>query len=192
MDEDIAMLFGDDDFEDDDSKGFDEEEVWEVNEKWIMAPVTPPPMPAVPPPSIYKVGGPSTVAAEGHYFLLPAPGLPVPPLVSDAEVEAGICIREIGPSFAIEGQMQVMASQMVYTADIFEQIGTQIQQLQTTVSEMSSWESTLMQCILGMDRRLANLERRPPGKIPTDCMERVSCESSRRENTYDIDRNECV
>ncbi|GKE34206.1 hypothetical protein Tco_1453528, partial [Tanacetum coccineum] len=28
MDEDIAMLFGDDDFEDDDSEGFDEEEVW--------------------------------------------------------------------------------------------------------------------------------------------------------------------
>ncbi|GJZ15152.1 hypothetical protein Tco_0550829 [Tanacetum coccineum] len=27
IDEDIAMLFGDDDFEDDDSKGFDEEEV---------------------------------------------------------------------------------------------------------------------------------------------------------------------
>ncbi|GKF08721.1 hypothetical protein Tco_0042945, partial [Tanacetum coccineum] len=27
MDEDIAMLFGDDDFEDDDSEGFDEEEV---------------------------------------------------------------------------------------------------------------------------------------------------------------------
>ncbi|GJW42157.1 hypothetical protein Tco_0070956 [Tanacetum coccineum] len=31
MDEDIAMLFGDDDFEDDASEGFDEEEVWEVN-----------------------------------------------------------------------------------------------------------------------------------------------------------------
>ncbi|GKB01814.1 hypothetical protein Tco_0829858 [Tanacetum coccineum] len=31
MDEDIAMLFGDDDFEDDDSEGFDEEEVLEVN-----------------------------------------------------------------------------------------------------------------------------------------------------------------
>ncbi|GJR75459.1 hypothetical protein Tco_0087824 [Tanacetum coccineum] len=27
VDEDIAMLFGDDDFEDDDSEGFDEEEV---------------------------------------------------------------------------------------------------------------------------------------------------------------------
>ncbi|GKC41692.1 hypothetical protein Tco_1059414 [Tanacetum coccineum] len=41
MDEDIAMLFGDDEFEDDASKGFDEEEVWEVNEEWLMAHVTP-------------------------------------------------------------------------------------------------------------------------------------------------------
>ncbi|GKB25945.1 hypothetical protein Tco_0865346 [Tanacetum coccineum] len=135
MDEDIAMLFGDDDFEDDASEGFDEEEVWEVNEKWLMAPVTPPPMPAVQPSSVYEVGGPSTVAAEGPSFPLPAPGLPVPPLViedlstrlgnleyghgqlvkkviqvSDVEVAAGVSIGEIGLRvYAIDGQMQVMA-----------------------------------------------------------------------------------
>ncbi|GJX90424.1 hypothetical protein Tco_0343750 [Tanacetum coccineum] len=224
MDKNIAMLFGDDDFRDDDSEGFDEEEVWEVNEDWLMAPVTPPLMPVVPPPSIYKVGGLSTVAAEGQSFPLPAPGLPIPPLViedlstrlgnleygheqlvkkviqvSDAEVAASISIGEIGPRvFAIEGHVQVMASQMVYAVDRWEQVGaqvdqgqqtatqrdevitgltqqvqalqaavqqrdTQIQQLQTMVSKMSSRESTLMQCILGMDRRLAELERRPPG-----------------------------
>ncbi|GKF66635.1 hypothetical protein Tco_0193152, partial [Tanacetum coccineum] len=66
MDEDIAMLFGDDDFEDDDSEGFDEEEVWEVNEEWLMAHVTPPLMSGVPPPSVYEVGGPSTDAVEGQ------------------------------------------------------------------------------------------------------------------------------
>ncbi|GKG30976.1 hypothetical protein Tco_0423464, partial [Tanacetum coccineum] len=44
-----------------------------------------------------------------------------------------------------------------------QQRDTQIQQLQTIVSEMSSRESTLMQCILGMDMRLAELERRPAG-----------------------------
>nr|GEX25355.1 reverse transcriptase domain-containing protein [Tanacetum cinerariifolium] len=67
--------------------------------------------------------------------------------------------------------------QMVHAADRFEQIGAQvqalqaavqqrdtyIQQVQTMVLEMSGRESTLMQCILGMDRRLAYLERRPPG-----------------------------
>ncbi|GKB90701.1 hypothetical protein Tco_0962973 [Tanacetum coccineum] len=174
VEEDIAMLFGDGDFSDDDSKGFeDEEEVWEVNEEWLMAPVTPPSMPVVPPPSTYEV--------------------------SDAEVADGITIGEIGPRVsAVEGQVQVMASQMVQAVGRLEQVGTQveqgqqaatqrdevisglsqqvqtlqaavqqrdvqIQQLQTMVSEMSSRESTLMQCILGMDRRLADLERRPPG-----------------------------
>ncbi|GKB76928.1 hypothetical protein Tco_0943823 [Tanacetum coccineum] len=39
----------------------------------------------------------------------------------------------------------------------------QIQQLQNLVAEMSSHEGTLMQCILGMDRRLADLEKRPLG-----------------------------
>ncbi|GJS81183.1 hypothetical protein Tco_0747724 [Tanacetum coccineum] len=88
MDEDIAMLFGDDDFEDDDSEGFDEEEVWEVNKEWLMAPVTPPPMPVMPPPSIYEVGGPSIVAVEGQSFPLLALELPVPPSVIE-DLSAG-------------------------------------------------------------------------------------------------------
>ncbi|GKC19807.1 hypothetical protein Tco_1021957 [Tanacetum coccineum] len=220
------MLFGDDDFEDDASEGFDEEEVWEVNEEWLMAPVTPPPMLAVPPPSVYEVGGPSTTAAEGPSFPLPATGLPVPPSmiedlstrlgnleyghrqlvkkviqVSDGEVATGVTIGEIGSRvFAIEGHVQVMASQMYHAADMWEQVGaqveqgqqtaaqrdeeiygltqqvqalqaavqqrdTQIQQLQTTVAEMGNRESSLMQCILGMDRRLAALDRRPPGPL---------------------------
>ncbi|GKA83037.1 hypothetical protein Tco_0789785, partial [Tanacetum coccineum] len=94
--------------------------------------------------------------------------------VSDAEVADGITIEEIGPRVsAMEGQVQVMASQMVYVVDRLEQVqalqeavqqrDSQIQQLQTIVSEFSSRESTLMQCILGMDKRLADLERRPPG-----------------------------
>ncbi|GJV01983.1 hypothetical protein Tco_1335552 [Tanacetum coccineum] len=85
MDEDIAMLFGDDDFGDDDSEGFDKEVVWEVNEEWMMAPITPPLMPAVPASSVYEV--------------------------SDDEVAAGITIGEIVPGIsAVEGQVQVMAS----------------------------------------------------------------------------------
>ncbi|GJW96523.1 hypothetical protein Tco_0178331 [Tanacetum coccineum] len=35
----------------------------------------------VPPPSTYEVGGPSTAAADGQSFTLPAPGFPGPPLV---------------------------------------------------------------------------------------------------------------
>ncbi|GKF60654.1 hypothetical protein Tco_0177440 [Tanacetum coccineum] len=82
MEEDLAALFGEDeDFEDDASDGFNKEEVWEVNEEWLMAPTTPPLMLAVPPPSVYEVGCPSTAAAEGPSFPLPAHGLPIPPTV---------------------------------------------------------------------------------------------------------------
>ncbi|GKA93861.1 hypothetical protein Tco_0815847 [Tanacetum coccineum] len=38
-------------------------------------------MPAVPPSSVYEVGGPSTAATEGQSFPLRAPELPVPPSV---------------------------------------------------------------------------------------------------------------
>ncbi|GJX27039.1 hypothetical protein Tco_0233335 [Tanacetum coccineum] len=194
--QDLAVLFGDDDFEDDASDGFGEEEVWEVMKDWLMAPTTPPPVLAVPPPSVYEVGGPSTTVAEGPSF---------PQLVkrviqgSDAEIAAGVTIGEIGPRvLAVEGQMQVMASQMIQAVDRVEQVGVQvelgqqtstqrdetvtgltqqvqalqvdvqqrdmqIQQLQTTVTEMSSRESTLMRCILGLERRIATLEKRPSG-----------------------------
>ncbi|GJW77750.1 hypothetical protein Tco_0139432 [Tanacetum coccineum] len=151
---------------------------------------------AVQPPSVYEVGGPSTAAAEGPSFPLPAPGLPVPPSViedlstrlgnleyghgqlvkkviqvSDAEVAAVVTIREIGPRVE-QGQQTTtqrdediagLTQQVQALQAAVQQRDTQIQQLQTMVSKMSSRESSLMQCILGMDRRLAALERRPPG-----------------------------
>nr|GEV55816.1 hypothetical protein [Tanacetum cinerariifolium] len=46
-----------------------------------MAPVTPPPVPARQPPSVYEVGGPSTAIAEGPSFPHLALGLSVPPFV---------------------------------------------------------------------------------------------------------------
>ncbi|GJV50987.1 hypothetical protein Tco_1446728 [Tanacetum coccineum] len=152
IDEDIAMRFGDGDFKDDDSEGFDEEEVWEVNEEWLMAPVTPPSMPMVPPPSVYEVGGPSTAAAEGYSLL-----------VSDAEVAAGVTIGEIGLRvFAIEGQMHVMASQMVHDADIFEQIGTQVEQGQQTATKRDEVIAGLNQQVqaLQLRRIIPRLEMR--------------------------------
>ncbi|GJW51589.1 hypothetical protein Tco_0092940 [Tanacetum coccineum] len=162
MEEDIAMLFGDGDFSDDDSEGLeDEEEVWEVNKDWLMTPVTPPPMPVVPPSSTYEVGGPSTAVAEGQSYTLPAPGFPVPPSmiedlitrmgnleyghgqlvkkviqVSNTEVSDGITIGEIGPRVsAIEGHVQVMASQMVPGKDRLEQVGAQVEQGQHTTTQ---------------------------------------------------------
>nr|GEW74596.1 hypothetical protein [Tanacetum cinerariifolium] len=155
MKEDLAMLFGDDDFSDDDFEGFMDDE---------------------------EVGGPSTVAVEGHFFTLPTLGFPVPPSVikdlctrmgnleyrngqlmkkviqlSDVEVADGIAIKEIIPrASAIEGQVQTLQAAV-------QQRDMKIQQLQTMVTEMRSREGTLMQCILGMDRHLADLERRLSG-----------------------------
>ncbi|GJV41990.1 hypothetical protein Tco_1420430 [Tanacetum coccineum] len=139
MEEDIAMLFGNGDFSDDDSEGFeDEEEVWEVNEEWLMAPITSPPMLVVPPPSTYEYGHGQLVKKVIQ--------------VSDVIVADGITIGEISPMVSVvEGQAAV------------QQRDVQIQQLQTMVPELSNRESTLMQCILGMDRHLADLEMRPPG-----------------------------
>ncbi|GJX94046.1 hypothetical protein Tco_0348632 [Tanacetum coccineum] len=176
MEEDLAALFGDDDdFEDDDSEGFDEEEVWEVNEDWLMAPTTPPLMLAVQLPSVYEVGGPSAVA-EGPSFPLPAPRLLVPPSViedlstrlgnleyghgqlvkkviqvSDAEVAAGVT-EQVGAQ--VEQGQQTAAQRDEAIAELTQQVqvlqeavqdrDSQIQQLQTTVIEMGSRESTLM------------------------------------------------
>nr|GEX58998.1 putative reverse transcriptase domain-containing protein [Tanacetum cinerariifolium] len=127
--EDIAMLFVDDDFSNDDSKRVEKEEVWEVNEEWLMAPVTPSLMPVVPLPSVY----------EGLEYLLKRPRLwthiacKEGDLVSDTEVAAGIFIGEIDP------------------------------RVQQTVTQRDKVIAGLThQCILGMDKRLADLERRPP------------------------------
>nr|GEY60080.1 hypothetical protein [Tanacetum cinerariifolium] len=151
----------------------------EVNEEWLMAPITPPLVLAVQPPNVYKVGGPSTA-------------------VSNAEVAASVTVEELGPRvYAVEEHVQVMVSQMAHAAGRWEQVSaqveqgqqtvaqrdktiskltqqvqalqidmqhrdTQIQQLQTTVTEMGRRESTLMRCILGLERRIAALEKRPP------------------------------
>nr|GEX29606.1 hypothetical protein [Tanacetum cinerariifolium] len=57
------------------------EEEQEVNEERLMAPITPPPVPAGQPLSVYEVGAPSTMVAEGPSFLHLAQRLSVPPFV---------------------------------------------------------------------------------------------------------------
>ncbi|GKF84855.1 hypothetical protein Tco_0249753 [Tanacetum coccineum] len=126
---------------------------------------------AVQPPSVYEVGGPSTAAAKGPSFPFPAPGLPIPPVViedlstrlgnleyghgqlvqkviqvSDEEVAVGVTIGEIGQRvFAIEGQVQVMASQMVHAADRWEQVGAQVEQGQQTAAQRDETITELTQ-----------------------------------------------
>nr|GEX12907.1 hypothetical protein [Tanacetum cinerariifolium] len=143
MEEDLAALFGEDgDFEDDgfsdgDFEGVVEDEVWEVNEEWLMAPVTPPPT--------------SCTSVIEHLSTR----------LGNLEYEHGQLVKKV---------IQVSDAEMVHAADRWERVGAQamvqqrdaqIQQLQTMFSETSSRRSTLMQCIMGLDRRLAKLERRP-------------------------------
>ncbi|GJV39270.1 hypothetical protein Tco_1417710 [Tanacetum coccineum] len=93
--EDIAMLFGDGNFSDDDSKGFeDEEEVWEVDEEWLMAPVTPPSMQLLPvPPSMIE----DLITRIGNLKYGYGQLVKKVIQVSDAEVADGITLGEIGP-----------------------------------------------------------------------------------------------
>ncbi|GJR02093.1 hypothetical protein Tco_0525077 [Tanacetum coccineum] len=93
-----------------------------------MAPVTPPPILVVLPPSVYEVGGPSTASAEGPSFPLPAPGLPVPPSVIE-DLSTRLCNLEYG-----HGQ-RVMKSQMVRVVDRWEQVGAQVEQGQHTATQ---------------------------------------------------------
>nr|GEW51905.1 hypothetical protein [Tanacetum cinerariifolium] len=209
MMEDLSMLFrGEDESRDDEFEGpKDDEEVWEMDEEWLMEPVTPPLMSFMPPSSTYEVGSSSTIADERHSLTLSAPRVPVPPsvirdlctrmgnleyghgflvkkviMVSDAGVADSIAIEEIGPRVStMDGHKQgqqatiqrdetgVGLSQHVQTLHaVVQHRDVQIQQLQTLFAEMSNREGTLMQCILGLDRRLTNVERRPPGPHLSD------------------------
>ncbi|GKB52988.1 hypothetical protein Tco_0903741 [Tanacetum coccineum] len=124
----------------------------------------------MPPPSTYGVGGLSTTATEGQSIALSAPGLQMPPsMIEDFSTRMGN--MEYGHEQLVK-KVHVMASQMVQAVGRLEQISTQMEKGQQTatqrdetmMAEMSSREGTLMQCILGMDRRLADLEKKkPPG-----------------------------
>ncbi|GKE84314.1 hypothetical protein Tco_1558056 [Tanacetum coccineum] len=149
MEEDLAMLFGDDDdSSDDDIEGPEgDEEVW-------------------------KVGGASTAAAEGHSITLLAPGVPVPPSViedlytrmGNLEYGHGLLVKKSFYCRGLDVGHGISGGERTGAGRAHVEQGQQaIQQLQTLVSEMSSRESTLMQCILGLDRRLAEVEKRPPG-----------------------------
>nr|GEU79270.1 reverse transcriptase domain-containing protein [Tanacetum cinerariifolium] len=103
MEEDLATLFDDDDFEDDASDGFSEEEV------------------------------------------------------NDAEVAASVTIGELGPRiYAVEGQVQVMASQMVYAADRWEQVGAQVEQGQQTAAQRGVTVAELTQHVQALQIDVKN------------------------------------
>ncbi|GJS78161.1 hypothetical protein Tco_0728042 [Tanacetum coccineum] len=94
-------------------------------------------MPVVQPPSIYEVGVIEDLSTRlGNLEYRHRQLVKKVIQVSDAKVAAGVSIREIGPrGFAIEGQVQVMASQMVRATDRFGQVGAQVEQGQQTATQ---------------------------------------------------------
>nr|GFA88920.1 hypothetical protein [Tanacetum cinerariifolium] len=167
---------------------------FEDNVEWLMAPVTPPRATMIV-SSTYEVGGPSTAAIKGPSFPFPAPGLPVPPTViedlgtrlgnleyrhevllrkmeevSDAEVADSIAIGEIHPRVAtVREQVQVMESQAGQVVSRLKEIETRVQQNQqlwARVAEMESHVGIVMSYMLWMEERLTVLEKRLPGPPP--------------------------
>ncbi|GJR99012.1 reverse transcriptase domain-containing protein [Tanacetum coccineum] len=105
--------------------------------------------------------------SEGNLYPLPTPGRPIPSFSDrrSRSAEGGAKGQQTAPREyeLIDGLNSAGAGALIGSSFASREITQNYKQLQTIVLEMSSWESTLMQCILGMDRRLADLEKRPPG-----------------------------
>nr|GEY19017.1 hypothetical protein [Tanacetum cinerariifolium] len=138
---------------------------WDVKDKWLMAPVTPP-RATMTVPSTYEVGDPSTALIEGPSFPLLVPVLPVHPTVivdlgtrlsnleykhgvvtrkmeevSDAVVADNIAIGEIHPRVAAVGeQVQVVEAQTAQVVSRLEEIDTRVQQVQTLQTALHETE----------------------------------------------------
>ncbi|GKE57783.1 hypothetical protein Tco_1496968 [Tanacetum coccineum] len=160
----LVQFGNEDDSSDDDSKGPEgDEEVWEADKEWLMAPVTPPLMSVMPPSSTYKVGGSSTAAAEGHSLTLLAPRVHVPPsMIEDLHTRMDNLVY--GHGLLVNKMITVMASQMVQVVNGLEQVGAHVEQGQQAATQTDETIAGLsQQCILRLDKRLADVERGPLG-----------------------------
>ncbi|GJS93574.1 hypothetical protein Tco_0800542 [Tanacetum coccineum] len=113
-----------------------------------MAPVTPPLMPFMPPPSVYKVGGPSTVADEGPSFPLPTPGFLIPPSMIE---DLSTCMSNLEYG---HGQL---VKKVIQAIGRLEQISVQIEQGQQAMTQSDEVIGGLTQqvlCALNVNERL--------------------------------------
>ncbi|GKB28955.1 putative reverse transcriptase domain-containing protein [Tanacetum coccineum] len=109
----------------------DDDDVWDEDDEWLMAPVTPP-RGTVTVPSTYEVGGPSTTTLVGNPLAIMAPGVAMQPQVIDdlcirignLEYRHGVLTRKID-----EG----MASQAVQVVSKLEEMETRVQQVKSRV-----------------------------------------------------------
>nr|GEX90741.1 hypothetical protein [Tanacetum cinerariifolium] len=126
---------------------------WEDDVEWLMAPVTPP-RATMTVSSTYEVGGPSAVAIEGPSFPLPAPGLHVPHTViedlstclGNLEYRHGVLMRKI------EEAVQVVSG--------LKEIETRVQQVESRVDTYSSGQMALSRQdeIVGLSQQVQTLQ----------------------------------
>ncbi|GJV86613.1 hypothetical protein Tco_0759775 [Tanacetum coccineum] len=145
----------------------------EVNEEWLMAPVTPPSVPFMPSPSVYKVGRPSIVADKGPSFPLLAYGLPIPlSVIEDLSTRSGNLEYEHGQ--LVKKVIQVSDAEVA--AERWEQVSAQIKQVQQTATQRDEEIEGLTQQVQALQAavqqrdtqiqqlRLVELEKKtPPG-----------------------------
>ncbi|GJT48386.1 hypothetical protein Tco_0974543 [Tanacetum coccineum] len=179
-DEDVDMLMDDDDEDDDNDEGKDDEDGWEVNKEWLMAPVTSPLMPVVPPPSTFEVDGPST-NAPGPPFPV---GRPFPEVVSSVAVHHeeisglsvrienlehahGVLVRKMEDEQAMtkvrEVEDRVLEMQDKTLESIVHELRKENQKLKGLLSAKDSDYSMLASYVLGLGERLATMELQLPG-----------------------------
>ncbi|GJT12663.1 hypothetical protein Tco_0859705 [Tanacetum coccineum] len=159
-------------------------------------------MPAVPPPSVYEVGGPSTAAVEGQSFPLPAPRLPIPQsVIEDLSSLLGNLLYEHGQlgEKVIQVSNAKVDSWCYYRGEWPRVVAIEGQQVMAQGCNRESFtDSTLQTTILGNEQPgrahyvrciwggQASGRRKyfyhatdsyASNPTHTDCMERVSCES---------------
>ncbi|GKD17886.1 hypothetical protein Tco_1207044 [Tanacetum coccineum] len=143
---------------------FDEEEMddddgWEEDDKWLMAPVMPS-RATVTISSTYEVGGPSMATPMDNLEYRHGALTRRMEVVSDIEVAYSNAIGEIYPRVTtMEEQVQTLQTAL-HGAEL------QNQQLRTRVAEMESREGTMMSYMLWMKERLTVLEKRLLGPSP--------------------------
>ncbi|GJX48036.1 hypothetical protein Tco_0273226 [Tanacetum coccineum] len=144
MDEPMIDLRFNEEVMDDDDDG------WDEDDEWLMAPVTPP-RATVTVSSTYEVGGPSTATPVGHPLATMAPGVATQPQVANSmplgrsTLAVTYCERGAGPCRTV-----------LHGAEL------QNQQLRTRVAEIESREGTIMSYMMWMEERLTVLEKRLP------------------------------
>ncbi|GKC00710.1 hypothetical protein Tco_0986846 [Tanacetum coccineum] len=180
QDADMDMLMDGDEADEDDEDEDDNEDDWDVDEEWLIASVKLPPMPVVPPPSVFEVCGPST-AAPGLPFPM---GLSLPEVVRSVVVHhvdiGGLCIRTENLEHAhgvlqeqvmtkvgeVEDQVLEMQNNLNnYPSE--QELRKENQKLRELLRARKGDQGMLASYVLGLGERLAMVElqfpRLPPG-----------------------------